>query len=259
MEAANGPGVEPGNESQGTVEAYRPNQVPLGERVFHLVSAVVLLVYGSYGVWMNDLYVRGKYGKGFHLHDGMAWLMFGAFVSAVCVMLSVVVDHYDRRNNERKYRQFARTTMLIGWGFFSLSIGVRITGYSGGLKGLGVLVAVVSVSMALAVWMRYLSDKTHSENQALMAEWRTDEAKALAVTSGYPGAERFHRKARTMQYTEEPRYTESTLQALVIKRILRNSSGDYFFWMWRSDSPQYLKQITQVNAKVLLKQDYLAP
>jgi hypothetical protein len=30
-------------------------------------------------------------------------------------MMSVVVDHYDKRNNEINYKRFARTTEALGW------------------------------------------------------------------------------------------------------------------------------------------------
>lgn len=247
------------NEAETDVKKYVPNEVPLKERWFNLLSSVVLLSYGTYGVWINDLYIPAKRGGGVHLHDLPAWVMFAAFFSAVVVMISECIDHYDRRNNEIRYQWFARVVKLVGWGFFCLSFSIQVSGYVGGLKGLGLMSAVFSVSMAFVCWLGFMFLKRDRENIARIADWRTDETTALAMTSGYPGAERFHNKAETMQYTEEPRYNESTLQSLVIKRILRNASGDYFFWMWSSDSPQYLKQITQVNAKILLKQKYAEP
>ncbi len=247
------------NEAVRDDNKYVPNEVPLKERWFNLLSSAVLLSYGTYGIWINDLYIPGKRGNGVHLHDLPAWVMFAAFFSAVVVMISVCVDHYDRRNNEVKYQWFARVVKLVGWGFFCLSFSIQVSGYVGGLNGLGMMLAVLFVSMAFVAWLGLMFIKRDRENKARIAGWRTDETKALAKTSGYPGAERFHNKAETMQYTEEPRYYESTLQSVVIKRILRNASGDYFFWMWSSDSPQYLKQITQVNAQLLLKQNYLAP
>jgi hypothetical protein len=48
--------------------------------------------------------------------------MYGAFICACLVMLSVVVDHYDKRNNEINYKKFADTFRYLGWGFFWLSL-----------------------------------------------------------------------------------------------------------------------------------------
>jgi hypothetical protein len=41
---------------------------------------------------------------------------------ACLVMLSVVVDHYDKRNNETNYKLFADIFRVLGWGFFVLSL-----------------------------------------------------------------------------------------------------------------------------------------
>jgi hypothetical protein len=65
-----------------------------------------------------------------------------------------------------------------------------------------------------------------------------------------------------MRYCEQPLYGGvyvDAVQALEIERILRNAAGEYFHWIWRSDSPRYLKLITQVNAKIILGKDYLEP
>ena len=83
---------------------HMPNSIPRSERISYLIFSALLLAYGSYGVWTNDLYVPGRRSNGIHLHDVPAWIMYGAIVCACLVMLSVVLDHYDRRNNERHYR-----------------------------------------------------------------------------------------------------------------------------------------------------------
>jgi hypothetical protein len=41
--------------------------------------------------------------------------MAGAFVCGALNLLSLVVDHYDRRNNARHYRFFAQCMRLTGW------------------------------------------------------------------------------------------------------------------------------------------------
>jgi hypothetical protein len=101
---------------------YIPNQIPTGERASHMVLSLLLFAYGSYGVWVNDLYVPGRRSRGVHLHDVPAWIMYGAVICACLVMLSVVLDHYDRRNNERHYRLFAATGEGVGWTLFLVSL-----------------------------------------------------------------------------------------------------------------------------------------
>ena len=101
---------------------YIPNQIPSGERTSHVLLSLALFAYGSYGVRVNDLYVPGKHGRGVHLHDTPAWVMYGAMICACLVMLSVVLDHYDRRNNERHYRAFAAAGEFVGWTLFGPSL-----------------------------------------------------------------------------------------------------------------------------------------
>lgn len=101
---------------------YIPNHIPSGERATHIIVSLLLLAYGSYGLWANDIYIPGKTSRGVHLHDAPAWIMYGAMICACAVMLSVVIDHYDRRNNERHYRAFAATGEFLGWSLFGVSL-----------------------------------------------------------------------------------------------------------------------------------------
>jgi TRAP-type C4-dicarboxylate transport system permease small subunit len=101
---------------------YIPNEIPREERRTNIIFSVLLFAYGSYGVWVNDLYIPGKRSRGVHLHDVPAWIMYAAMICACFVMLSVVADHYDRRNNERHYRTFAEAGKFVGWGLFGASL-----------------------------------------------------------------------------------------------------------------------------------------
>lgn len=86
----------------------------------YLVFSTLLLAYGTYGVWVNDLYLPSKRG-GLHLHDLPAWAMYGAIVCACLVMLLMIVDHFDRRENEFNYWFVGRVLKGLGWIFFAAS------------------------------------------------------------------------------------------------------------------------------------------
>jgi hypothetical protein len=101
---------------------YIANHIPPGERTGHIVMSLLLLAYGSYGVWANDLYIPGKRSRGMHLHDVPAWIMYAAMVCACLVMFSVVIDHYDRRDNERRYRAVAAIGEFVGCSLFVVSL-----------------------------------------------------------------------------------------------------------------------------------------
>jgi hypothetical protein len=100
---------------------YLPNHIPTRERLSHIFMSLLLLSYGSYGVWVNDLYIPSKRG-GIHLHNSPAWLMYGAMLCACLVMFAIIVDHYDHRDNERHYRVVVKGGSFLGWTLFGISL-----------------------------------------------------------------------------------------------------------------------------------------
>jgi len=101
---------------------YIPNHISPGDRFKYLAFSLLLTAYGSYGIWVNDLYIPGKRSRGIHLHDVPAWVMYGAIICACIVMLSIIADHYDQRDNETHYRAFANAGKYIGWSLFGVSL-----------------------------------------------------------------------------------------------------------------------------------------
>jgi hypothetical protein len=101
---------------------YNPNHIPLGERIIYIILSSIMLAYGTFGVIIDDLYIPGKRRPGFHFHGVPAWIMYGAFLCGVANMMSVVVDHYDKRNNETNYKLFARVSQIAGWALFVLAL-----------------------------------------------------------------------------------------------------------------------------------------
>ena len=105
-----------------TPKEYAPNHIPFKSRVLSIVFSTILLGYGLFAYRIDDLYLPGKRSGGMHLHGESMYIMLIAFAFAVANLLSVVVDHYDRRNNETNYRKFARVSGILGWVFFALAI-----------------------------------------------------------------------------------------------------------------------------------------
>lgn len=110
---------------------YKPNEVDSTDRFMSIATSLILLAYGGYGIYVNDLYIPGKRSKGIHLHDTPALVMYGAFICACLVLTSLVIDHYDRRNNEHKYQAFASIFKALGWGLFIASIVANFALFSG--------------------------------------------------------------------------------------------------------------------------------
>ncbi len=241
---------------------YIPNHIPAVRRLKNIAFSIMLLAYGTFGVWNDDLYIPAKKTEGIHLHDLSAWAMYGSIVCACLVLLSIVVDHHDKRNNEVNYKLFNEIATKTGWFFFILSISMEIVHYRGGwaeTPRLGLVFAIISV---VALWMgRRISRQEKEENIKLEA-WKESEIQKLnELTRSENGSKSsfFGKDATTVQVTFLEHRYENSLDGFEVKRILRNSTGDYFYWMWQSDSPLYLKQITQVNAKIILKKKYQKP
>lgn len=108
------PGYDP-LAPQGTY--YVPNRFAYWQLIVNVALALALLTYGTIGTLADDLFIPSKRTRGVHLHGAAAWFMYCALVAGAAVLLSVVVDHYDRRNNEHKYRFFASLVSKLGWGF----------------------------------------------------------------------------------------------------------------------------------------------
>lgn len=102
---------------------YQPNVVPRGARWGRTAAALFILAYAGYGLFLDDLIIelptrRRRLLAGhwnMHLHGAVAWTMAAAMLCAVAVLLSVVVDHYDRRDNEAAYQRFAAKGAEIAW------------------------------------------------------------------------------------------------------------------------------------------------
>lgn len=111
---------------------WRPNSVSLVERVVCLLVAVVLLARGASGFLYSRLSVSPPRQRlALVLQGGPAWLMAAAMVIGACVLLSVVVDHYDKRKNEGLYRVFRRTSVALGLCLIAASlVSFFINGFS---------------------------------------------------------------------------------------------------------------------------------
>ena len=101
---------------------YKPNFVPLGVRILNGVLASILIGYGTWGLYVNDLPLPDKRGRVLHLSDEPLWIMYSALICGALVYLSEIVDHYDKRNNERAYKAFTKYISWLGWYLFATTL-----------------------------------------------------------------------------------------------------------------------------------------
>jgi hypothetical protein len=114
---------------------HNPNHIPPGERTVNIIASGILFLYGTFGVIIDDLYIPGKRRPGTHFHGEPAWILYAAFLCAVANMMSVVIDHYDKRNNETNYKLFARVTQTLGWTLFILALLLDLFVFHKGTRG----------------------------------------------------------------------------------------------------------------------------
>jgi hypothetical protein len=98
-----------------------PNQIPLEKRLVAGAEAAALLAYGLHGLWVDDLLIilprKHHRPPRIHFHGIPAIIAWTAIFMSCVGLVSVIVDHHDRRRNERTYAQFLDlcqlTTILL--------------------------------------------------------------------------------------------------------------------------------------------------
>lgn len=93
---------------------YIPNSISVTDRLCNFLLALAFIIYGSYGVYKNQLYVPSRRGDGIYLSGESAWIMYSALICGFLYFLTIVIDHYDKRDNEIKYFMFGKNVKLIG-------------------------------------------------------------------------------------------------------------------------------------------------
>lgn len=94
---------------------HKPNAVPATQRYANILMGVVLVAYGVLGLVSYRMDLSGRRIRIAVLEGGPAWPMGAAFLVGAAVLFAVVVDHYDKRDNERFYRAFRWAASRLGW------------------------------------------------------------------------------------------------------------------------------------------------
>lgn len=127
-------------KEQSAAEAPKhvPNHIELDKRATYLALSALIIFYAVASLARDDFYVwlPSRRGRDIseHLHGAAAWLAALATFSAAANMLSVVVDHYDRRNNETNYRAFAKWSLRSAVALLVLAMMVHAVTKGGGTQ-----------------------------------------------------------------------------------------------------------------------------
>lgn len=102
---------------------YRPNAYTKGDLLFSVATALVLVLWGGWGVWVDDLEMPARRNV-LHLHGLSAWLMYAAWLLAASSFVAIVVDHFDKRNNEKRYKRIGQSAAFSAWLLFFAALTV---------------------------------------------------------------------------------------------------------------------------------------
>lgn len=93
---------------------YIPNKVDLWKRFFGFFGIIFLILYSLNSIKKNSIVVPGR-GHHVELTDVAMYIMILAVFFLILRILLVIVDHYDKRNNEDFYKNAKITMSTLGW------------------------------------------------------------------------------------------------------------------------------------------------
>ena len=94
-----------------------PNVIPRGDRIVSVVASFVLVAYGIDALVKGDLYIPSSHGRGGHVYGLEAMYLCASMFCCAIHLMSKVIDHYEKRNNELLYAQVAMISAWFGWVF----------------------------------------------------------------------------------------------------------------------------------------------
>lgn len=98
----------------------------------NVLYASVIIGIGAIGVYTGDLLVPGKRTSGPNgvaLNGPSAWLMYGAMLCGVYVLLAPVLGHYAARSTDVWYLRFTKVARVCGWSLFVLALVIYAFGW----------------------------------------------------------------------------------------------------------------------------------
>ena len=107
-----------------------PKSIPLRLRLGYGLAAAILASLAAFSLYFGELPLASHRRPGVTPMTGIAlWLMIPALVLGCLAFLSIIVDHYDRRSNERHYRAFltwsTRFAVILAGGAYVLEYVMR--------------------------------------------------------------------------------------------------------------------------------------
>lgn len=97
---------------------YKPNSMPLKTRILYIAISTALIGYSAWAVWSGKVYLvtGNKRGRGalFEVSEFGLGLGITSLILFSASMVVVIIDHYDKRDNEKIYTNLSRWTIILG-------------------------------------------------------------------------------------------------------------------------------------------------
>lgn len=101
---------------------YTPNKIPTHELIQSALFVVGLAGYLVFSIYRGGIYLAGPRGIGMN-YEGIAFFFIGtAMLFGIANLAANVIDHFDQRDNERKYVWFRFLTKFIGWSLMMVGL-----------------------------------------------------------------------------------------------------------------------------------------
>ncbi|MDH4319742.1 MAG: hypothetical protein OEV64_15275 [Desulfobulbaceae bacterium] len=141
---------------------YLPNTVSEMKQAVNILLSLGIVAYVVHGLVVDSLLVPAKRGEYLEFHGYSAYILAFSALLMVLNIISTVVDHYDRRNNEIKYVQAKKILFRSAWAVWVVAIFFNYFQHVSEFKCQNVVLRDIEINDGKAkvfVFNRYCSEK----------------------------------------------------------------------------------------------------
>ncbi|MBT1065906.1 hypothetical protein KJY73_20195 [Bowmanella sp. Y26] len=108
------------------MDKYQPNHIPVAERLFNLIWGIGLLVIAYLGYAEQSFHLPGRGSSNGIIFEGTALFLFisAAVVGAINLFITIA-DHYDKRDNENRYKRASRVCVGVALALVLSAVAVQ--------------------------------------------------------------------------------------------------------------------------------------
>jgi hypothetical protein len=101
---------------------YVPNKYPKSGLISLALLSAILLFQVVFGFIYDEVVMTTRYLTYIRFHGATAWVMCGSLFFFAVSMITLVVDHFDKRPNEDMYRRISLHSQDIAWVLIAIAM-----------------------------------------------------------------------------------------------------------------------------------------